>query len=69
MKRYIPLFLLSLLVVCASCDPIEDAIKKWSSKTRIEQGERTVDDTIDFINNFEYEDADTYFYIYSFTFE
>ena len=51
------------------CDTIEDAVKKWSSKTRIEQGERTVEDMVDFINNFEYEDAETYFYIYPFTFE
>ena len=48
---------------------IEDAIKEWSSKTGIEQGERTNEEMMNFINEYEYENGETYFYIYPFTFE
>lgn len=48
---------------------IEDAIKEWTSKTGIEQGERTNEEMMNFINEYEYENGETYFYIYPFTFE
>ena len=48
---------------------IADAIKEWCSKTGVEQGERTDKEMMDFINEYEYEDEDTYFYIHPFTFE
>ena len=66
--------------VSASGEPFEDccddvygtigeAIREWTSKTGIEQGERTDEQMMDFINEYEYEDDDTYFYIRTFTFE
>lgn len=48
---------------------IGEAIREWTSKTGIEQGERTDEQMMDFINEYEYEDDDTYFYIRTFTFE
>ncbi|GJG29115.1 hypothetical protein L6469_03960 [Segatella baroniae B14] len=48
---------------------IEDAILEWTSKTGIEQGERTNEEMVDFINGYEYENDDTYYYIHPFTFE
>ena len=48
---------------------IEEAIKEWTSKTGIEQGERTNEQMMDFINEYEYENDETYFYIRTFTFE
>ena len=48
-------------------ETVEDAIKEWVSKTGVEQGERTQEQMVDFIN--EYDDEDTYFYIRLFTFE
>ena len=50
-------------------DTIADAIKEWCSKMNIEQGERTDEEMMDFINEYEYEDDETYFYIRAFTFE
>lgn len=38
-------------------------------KDRIEQGERTNEQMMDFINEYEYENDETYFYIRTFTFE
>ena len=56
-----------------ACDDVystvEDAIKEWCSKTGIEQGERTTEQMMDFINEYEYEDSEVYFYIRKFTFE
>ena len=56
-----------------ACDDVyatvADAIKEWSSKTGIQQGERTDEQMMDFINEYEYEDSDVYFYIKTFTFE
>ena len=56
-----------------ACDyPYEsakDAIKLWTSLTGIEQGERTDEEMVDFINEYDYEDDDVYFYIKPFTFE
>ena len=50
-------------------ETVEDAIKEWVSKTGVEQGERTQEQMVDFINEYEYNDEDTYFYIRLFTFE
>ena len=50
-------------------DTVEDAIKEWCYKTGNSQGERTIDQMIEYINDYEYEDADTYFYINRFTHE
>ena len=50
-------------------DTIADAIKEWCSKMNIEQGERTDEEMINFINEYDYEDDETYFYIRTFTFE
>ena len=48
-------------------ETVEDAIKEWVSKTGVEQGERTQEQMVDFINEYEYDDEDTYFYIRLFT--
>jgi hypothetical protein len=52
-----------------ACDDVystvEDAIKEWCSKTGMEQGERTNEQMMDFINEYEYEDTEVYFYILS----
>lgn len=50
-------------------DTVKDAINEWCSKMHIEQGERTDAEMLDYINEYEYEDDDTYFYINEFTFE
>lgn len=50
-------------------DTVKDAINEWVSKTGIEQGERTEGQMVDFINEYEYENEETYFYIRLFTFE
>lgn len=56
-----------------ACDDVygtvKDAIEEWVSKTGIEQGERTQEQMVDFINEYEYKNKDTYFYIRLFTFE
>ena len=48
---------------------IDDAIREWVSKMGVEQGERTKEQMVDFINDYVYEDEDTYFYIKVFVFE
>ena len=50
-------------------DTLKDAINEWCSKMNIEQGERTDEEMMDFINEYEYENEDTYFYIRTFIFE
>ena len=50
-------------------DTIEDAIAEWTSKTGIGQGDRSEKEMVDFINSYEYESEETYFYIHPFTFE
>ena len=50
-------------------ESVTDAIKEWCSKMGIEQGERTDEEMMDFINEYEYDNEDTYFYIRTFTFE
>ena len=56
-----------------ACDDIyttlKDANNEWCEKMNVEQGERTVEDMMDFINEYEYDDDDSYFYIRQFTFE
>ena len=56
-----------------ACDDVyvtvADAIKEWSSKTGIEQRDRTDEQMMDFTNEYKYEDSDVYFYINTFTFE
>ena len=58
-----------------ACDDIyttlKDAINEWCEKKNIEQGERTDEEMMNFINEHEheYDDDDTYFYIRQFTFE
>ena len=48
--------------------PCQDAIAKWCEKMAISQGDRTDDEMVDFINGYEYENEDTYYYINKFTF-
>ena len=48
---------------------IEEAIKLWCNLTGIEQQGKSQDEMVDFINEYEYEDEDTYFYIHPFEFE
>lgn len=50
-------------------DTIHDAIQEWCEKMGIEQGKRTDEEMTDFINDYEYEDPCTYFYIHPFSFE
>ena len=55
------------------CDDIyntvSDAIKEWCTKMGIERGERTEEEMMEYINEYEYENDDTYFYIRTFSFE
>ncbi|MDO4497290.1 MAG: hypothetical protein Q4B58_05635 [Bacteroidales bacterium] len=48
---------------------IEDAIREWVTKTGIEQEGRTQEQMVDYINEFDYGNDETYFYIRPFTFE
>lgn len=50
-------------------DTIDDAIKEWCEKMGKRQGERTLEEMMDYINGYEYDAPDTYFYINSFEFE
>ena len=50
-------------------DTICDAIEAWCEKTGISQGERTEDEMVDFINEYEYDSEDTYYYIHPFEFD
>lgn len=56
-----------------ACDEIyptlKEAIEEWCEKIGIEQGSRTDEEMMDFINDYEYYNDDTYFYIRQFTFE
>ena len=56
-----------------ACDDIyttlKDAINEWCEKMNVQQGQRTDEEMMDFINDYEYENDDTYFYIRQFTFE
>ena len=50
-------------------DTVEDAIQEWCSKMGVERGDKPEDEMMDYINEYEYDDLDTYFYINRFTFE
>ena len=50
-------------------DTIEDAINLWCSLTGIGKGGRNQEEMMDFINDYEYDDEDTYFNIHPFVFE
>lgn len=50
-------------------DTVADAIKEWCSKMGIEQGERTDEEMMGFINEYEYDNYETYFYIRTFVYE
>ena len=50
-------------------DTISDAIEAWCEKTGISQGERTEEEMVDFINEYEYDSEDTYYYIHPFEFD
>ena len=50
-------------------ESVSDAIKEWCDKMGIEQGERTDEEMMDFINEYEYDNDETYFYIRTFVFE
>ena len=41
-------------------ETIADAIKEWCSKMNIEQGERTDEEMMDFINEYDYEDDEVH---------
>lgn len=47
---------------------VKDAINEWCTKMNIEQGERTDAEMLEYINEYDYDDLDTYFYINEFTF-
>jgi hypothetical protein len=49
-------------------DTVEDAIQEWCSKMGVERGDKPEDEMMDYINEYEYDDLDTYFYINRFTF-
>ena len=49
-------------------DSCQDAIAKWCEKTGVPQGDRTEDEMVEFINGYEYDDEDTYYYINKFIF-
>ena len=46
-----------------------NAIEAWCEKTGISQGERTEEEMVDFINEYEYDSEDTYYYIHPFEFD
>lgn len=49
-------------------DSCQDAIAEWCKKTGVPQGDRTEDEMVEFINGYEYDDEDTYYYINKFIF-
>jgi hypothetical protein len=50
------------------CDTVADAIDIWCDRMNIEQGERTDEEMVEFINSYTYEDDAVYFNIYEFDF-
>lgn len=48
---------------------IEDAINLWCSLTGISKDGRDQEQMMEFINEYEYDDKDTYFNIHPFAFE
>ena len=49
-------------------DSVTDAINEWCLKMGESMGTRSDDEMLEYINNYEYEDEGTYFYINRFTF-
>lgn len=50
-------------VYAESYDTVDDAINEWCYKMNITRNGRSEDEMLNFINGYEYEDSDTYFYI------
>ena len=50
-------------------DTVDEAIQEWISKMGIEQGSRSQDEMLAYINDFEYDNEDTCFLINRFIFE
>lgn len=48
---------------------VEDAINEWCSKMNIDKGNRTKEEMLTFIGEYEYDNDETYYYIYEFVFE
>lgn len=50
-------------------DTVSDAVDLWCSRTGQKRGERSLEEMVDFINAYEYEEDDVYYYIHEFTME
>lgn len=50
-------------------DTVADAIEVWCEKTGIKRGERSDEEMLDYIAQYEYEDDETFFFINKFEFE
>lgn len=50
-------------------DTVADAIEVWCEKTGIKRGERSDEEMLEYIAQFEYEDEETFFFINKFEFE
>ena len=50
-------------------DTLADAIEFWCEKTGIKRGERSDEEMLDYIAQYEYEDDETFFFINKFEFE
>ena len=48
-------------------DSIEDAIQEWCSKMGVERGDKSEEEMIDHINEYEYDEMDSYFEICKYT--
>lgn len=50
-------------------DTVVDAIEVWCEKTGIKRGERSDEEMLEYISQYEYEDEKTFFFINKFEFE
>ena len=50
-------------------DTVADAIEVWCEKTGIKRGERSDEEMLEYIAQYEYEDDETFFFINKFEFE
>ena len=50
-------------------DTVADAIEVWCEKTSINRGERSDEEMLEYIAQYEYEDEKTFFFINKFEFE
>lgn len=50
-------------------DTVADAIEVWCEKTGIKRGERSDEEMLEYISQYEYEDEKTFFFINKFEFE